>query len=681
MRRLLAVSGVLAALVTAAITGTAATLVLPTAAWAAAPACTESVVEDGADVLDDARVERAAAAFGDQVVVKVISYLTTDGQDLYDRVYEERQRCHGWGFRPGGGRSLLVLAVATQDSQLATHYDGRAQDRFEAAREHAEVDGMGASFGNGRWTRGMVDGLAIYARAYARADGPAHPGGGSGVAPVTGGLDDPGESVGPVESADASPWLLVLPGALVAGGAGWGGWVLLRRRRDTRAARASLAAATDDLAAAWVEVDEAREYVEARVGALPSVDDAVIRQIRSDHAAAAARLEQATATYLTLSQTYAVDKVARLDRDEAAAGLGPVTEAAAALREVHAALTTAEEEVTGFERLRDALPEQVASLRGEAERMTGLLGRRRGEGYRTGDLDGAPSTAEQAARDAEGLGRQLRFGDASNRLAEAAATLAEQTAWLEGLDDYRAALAADLASLEARTADLDAALGDARVTLEHLEATYDPSCVVGVRDRFEAARLGRTRLDDELATIRDDASMSTQAFRRARDEITAAQQSADTIATDAAAAGERERELTELTAQLPLTAQRLVADAAGVREQIEANATAISYLDVVPPVAELESEAGRLGERAKAPKAPLLALRDDLEGLGRRVRDSAAVVTAVIAAYDDTQRVLGAGAAAVAEARDEVDRADVGAGARATLGEAEQALARAEGGA
>lgn len=670
MRRLLAVSGATAALLTALIT-------TPVDAHAGAPACSDSVVEDGAGVLDAARVEQAATEFGDDVVVKVLTYVTTDGQDLYDRVVDERDRCHGWGFRSGGGRSLLVLAVATQDRQLATHYDGRAQDRFAAAREHAEVDGMGASFGNGRWTRGMVDGLAIYARAYARGgdSGVGGPVDGDPGGPVTGGGVP--AAVDSRESSGASPWLLLLPGALVAGGAAWAAWVLVRRRRATRSARAALAMATDDLAAAWVEVDEAREYVAARVAALPSVDDAVVRQVRADHAAATARLEQATATYLTLSQTYAVEKVRRLDRAEATAGLAPVGEAAVALRAAHADLTAAEEAVSAFERLRDGLPVEVAAVRESARRLTGLLESRRAEGYRTGDLDGGPSAAEQAARDAEGLGRQLRFGDAAALLAEASATLAEQTAWLEGLDDYRAALAADLASLEGRTADLDAGLADARVTLEHLESSYDASCVAGVRERVETASVARTRLDGELAAIRDSASMSTQAFRRARDQIVAAQQSADAIATDAAAAGDRERELVELSAQLPLTAQRLAADAAGLRGQIEANATAISYLDVVPPVAELESEAARLGERAQQPKAPLLALRDDLEDVGRRLQSSGAAITGVIAAYDDTQRVLGAATAAVDEARDEVGRPDVGTSARGTLAEAEQALTRA----
>ncbi|HYF73653.1 MAG TPA: TPM domain-containing protein, partial [Nocardioides sp.] len=321
MRRLLAVSGVCPVLVTALVA-------LAAPAPAEEPACSTSMVEDGAGVLDAARIERTAAAFGDdlgsRVVVKVISYVTTDGQDLYDRVYAERQRCHGWGYRPGGGRSLLVLAVATEDRRLATHYDGRAQGRFAAARERAEVDGMGAGFGNGRWTRGMVDGLAIYARAYRRADsGPASGPATGGGSPVT----EPPDEAAATESNEASPWLLVIPGGLVAGGVGWGGWVWVRRRRATREARASLSTAADDLAAAWVEVDEAREYVDARVGSLPSVDDSMVNRIRADHAAALADLEQATAAYLSLSQTYAVDQVARLDRDEAAAGVGPVTAA------------------------------------------------------------------------------------------------------------------------------------------------------------------------------------------------------------------------------------------------------------------------------------------------------------------------------------------------------------------
>ena len=163
MRRLLAASGTLAALLQLVSS--------PGRAAAEDGVCSAGVVSDTAGVLDDARIVKAAEAFDDRVVVKVLSYVTTDGQDLYRRILDERARCGGWGFRPGGGRSLLVLAVATEDRRLASHYDGRALDRFEAARDHAEVDGMGPSFGNGQWTRGMVDGLAIYARAYTRAGG------------------------------------------------------------------------------------------------------------------------------------------------------------------------------------------------------------------------------------------------------------------------------------------------------------------------------------------------------------------------------------------------------------------------------------------------------------------------------------------------------------------------------
>ena len=152
MRRLLAVSGALVALALSPAPLAASTSAAATLAPASAdePICSTGTVVDGAGVLDDARVEKAAAAFGDGIVVKVLSYRTTDGEDLYDRVRDERARCGGWGFRPGRGESLLVLAVATEDRQLASHYDGRALERFEAVREHAEVDGMGASFGNGR---------------------------------------------------------------------------------------------------------------------------------------------------------------------------------------------------------------------------------------------------------------------------------------------------------------------------------------------------------------------------------------------------------------------------------------------------------------------------------------------------------------------------------------------------
>lgn len=663
MRRLLALSGALSVAVLGAL--------VPASADAADPVCADGTVVDLADVLDDAAVERAAEAFDDKVVVKVISVGTTDGQKLYDWVVDRRADCHGWGFRPGQGRSLLVLAVATEDRELGSHYDGRAQGRFEAARDHAELDGMGPSFGNARWTRGMVRGLEMYADAYDEAP------------PVTGGTTFPSEPdrFEPERTVDtsASPWLLAIPALLVAGLGGWGGAALLRRRRAAAAARTALRSATDEMAAAWMEVDDGREYVDARVGSLPSVDDGTVRQVRAAHQAALTELDHVGATYLDLAERYSVEKIADLDADEATAAVPTVRGVTSALQGAQAQMVAAEAAVTAFEELRDALPARLADLRADATRLTALLERRRSDGYKTADLEGSPGDAERAAREAEELAHQLRFGDAGETVDRAAAALAEHEAWLDGLDEYRAALATDTAALENRSTHLDASIAEARVTVQHLEATYDASCLAGLRERVEAAAVARSRLDADLATVRENASMTVQQFRLAREQLTACQQAADQVAADAAAAGERERQLDELTVQLPLTAERLAADAAAVAGRIEANSVAITFLDAVPEVSAVEAEATALGQRARAPKAPLLALEGELASLASSLHEHASTVDAVIAEYDEAQRVLRAAGAAVAEARDEVGRIDVGMSARSTADDAEAALARAEG--
>lgn len=573
-----------------------------------------------------------------------------------------------------------MLAVATEDRRLASHYDGRALTRFDKARDHAEVDGMGASFGNARWTRGMVRGLAIYADAYSATPPASGTGGGAGTG-NGGGVTRPPDTIGSADDGTdlgASRWMLAIPGLIVAGGAGWAGAVLLRRRRATARARAALGAATDEMAAAWLEVDGGREYVDARVSSLPDVDDSAVQQVRAAHAEAGAALEQAAAGYLGLAETYAVEKVSELDADEAAAAVPTVRQATAALRAAHGQMTAAEAGVTDFEKTRDELPARTASLRDDARRVGALLEKRRADGYLTADLDGAPGAAEQAAHEAEDLGSQLRFGDAAGTVTRASEVLAGHAAWLDGLDDFRAALATDLAGLESRATQLDAAIADARVTVRHLEATYDPTCVAGVRERVEAAAVARSRLDGDLSTIRESSSMAVQQFRRAREQIAAAQQTADTITADTAAAGERERELEELTVQLPLAADGLAAAAAGLVERIDTGSAAISYLDTVPEASAFQAEATSIGQRARQPKAPLLALKADLDALEATLLEGTSIVDAAIAAYDETQRVLRAAAAAVDEARGEVGHLDVGVTARAVATDAEAALARAE---
>ena len=230
----------------------------------------------------------ARAAFDDgPVTVKVIAWRDTPGAgDLYDALVDARRQCGGWGFAGGGRRSLLVLGVSVDGRELGSHYDGRAFDRFEAARDGVELDGMGPAFGNGAWTDGRSPASMAMPTPTPRRGPPTTPATGrttSRDGPSGDKLDDAGTSDG----VDVPGWALGLPVGLAAlGGAGWGATRVRRRLKERAAARAALGAATSAMAQAWFELDESDELIDARVAALPPVSDSVADRIRAEHAQA-----------------------------------------------------------------------------------------------------------------------------------------------------------------------------------------------------------------------------------------------------------------------------------------------------------------------------------------------------------------------------------------------------------
>ena len=638
--------------------------------------CAPGMVSDGAGVLDDAGLARAARAFPPAVVVKVISVESTRPDRIYARLTALRADCHGWGFRAGGGRSLLVLMVATSDRRLASHYDGAALAAFDAERHDAEAD-MAHAFANGEWTRGMVVALRDYRAAY--RPGGVHGGAdrAGGGAPRTG---VPSVST-PLADGHAGPsvagWVAVA--VVVVGLLAWLLVALVRRRRRTRVARAALTAATDEMAAAWLELDGRREFVDARVAALPDVDDAAVAAIREQHRVAAGATAAATEGYLRLSQELAADRVRRLDAGAAGAGLGAVRENTVDLRRALARAEQVDAAVTAFDALREAVPARTAALRDGARRLGTLLERRRGEGYRTADQDPVPADLEGAARDAERAAAGLLLGRADELLTAAEQRLVDDETWLTGLDDLRARLEGEVDDLERRAPRLDEALADARIAVEALTRERDPSCLEGVRECVESAETSRRRFAEEVRALREDSSMAVQEFRRAEQRVTAAHALADAVVSDAAAPAERERRLAGLAAGLPLTAQRLAAAAAALQERIETCSAAVSYLDRVPDATALAAEANALGEQARAGRPPLLALERRVADLEARLTESTRTVDHVVTDFEDAQRAVQEAEAAVADARDAVGRHDVGPTARRTADDAEAALHLARG--
>ena len=371
-------------------------------AHAAGELCDSGVVFDGADVLDDRAVSRAArSSYDDRVTVKVIAWeQTPGGGTLYDALVDARTQCAGWGFAGGGRRSLLVLGVSTGGRELGTHYDGWAFDRFDSSRDDVETGAMGPAFGNGQWTDGMVEGLRGYAEVYA-ASSPTR-----GPEPYVPEIDDFSDDFSSDFSSDGggsapSPWLLGVPVGLAAvGGGGYGAVRLRRRLRARAAARASLAHGVSAMAQAWFELDESNELIDARVGALPPVSDSVADGIRTAHTEAVATRDAATATYLRLSEVHTETAVAGMDTEEATRAGHEVEAATRELRDAQAAMAVVEERLSAYDTLREELPARIDALRAGATEVTALLASRQVEGYRTTDNDAAPAAAEGAATDA-----------------------------------------------------------------------------------------------------------------------------------------------------------------------------------------------------------------------------------------------------------------------------------------
>ena len=661
-----------------AVVAWAACLGVATPAHAAGGLCTSGIVHDEADVLDDRAISRAARADFDDgtVTVKVIAWQETPGSGtLYDALVDARAQCGGWGFVGDGSQSLLVLGVSVGGRELGTHYDGAAYTRFEDARDEVEVEGMGPAFGNGQWTEGMLAGLRGYADAY---DSPARSFDPDDFDFPDFAEDDFGTpSTG--SGSDALPWVLGVPAGLAAvGGAGYGGLRLRRGLKARAAARAALGASVSRMAQAWFELDESNELIDARVAALPPVSDQVADEIRAAHVEAVTTRDAATDAYLRISEVYTDATIAKTGTDDALQGAYGVDAATHDLRTAQAAMGGVEERLSAYDTLRDELPARVSALRAQAAEVTGLLASRQAEGYRTGDNDPAPQAAEDAARAVEALIAEQRHGDAAAALTRADTDLAAHRTWLVDLAAFRAALVRDSAELRTRAAGLDRALADAYVTTEGLERDQDPSCLVGVRATVDQAAADRKALDVQLTTVEDHSSMATQQFARAREEITAARQSVDSIGAGAAAPALRVEQLRALSVDLPQRVERAVVEADAVQGQIGTHPAAMTYVAEVPDVSTLRAGAVSVGEDAAQPRPAWLRLDEQLGEVEAGLTRARSVVEQAIGDHEASQRALDNAASAVAAAQGEVRNSDVSGTARQLLDEAQSLLARAE---
>lgn len=172
--------------------------------------------------------------------------------------------------------------------------------------------------------------------------------------------------------------------------------------------------------------------------------------------------------------------------------------------------------------------------------------------------------------------------------------------------------------------------------------------------------------------------MADQQFARAREELTAAQQSAEAIAVDAALPAQRVERLRALSVDLPLRVQRAVVEADAVQGQVTTHPAAMTFLADVPDVATLRAGAVSVGDDLATPRPPYLRLDEQLAEVEAGLVRARAEVDKAIADHEASQRALEEAASAIAAARGEVRHGDVSGAARDLLEEAEGLLARAE---
>ncbi|CAB4954113.1 unannotated protein [freshwater metagenome] len=199
-----------------------------------------------------------------------------------------------------------------------------------------------------------------------------------------------------------------------------------------------------------------------------------------------------------------------------------------------------------------------------------------------------------------------------------------------------------------------------------------------MRATVDEASAARKALDGALRTIEQHTSMADQQFARAREELTAAQQSADAVAAGAAHPALRVEQLRALAVDVPQRVERAVVEADAIQGQVSTHPAAMTFLAEVPDVSGLRSEAVGVGDAAGLAKPPWLRLDSQLAEAEAGLTRARAVVDRAIADHDASQRALDAAASAIAAARDQVVHGDVSGAARELLDDARQQLALAE---
>ncbi len=656
----------------------AVTVFLAPAAHAAADPTCDPLVIDRADVLDDKAVRVAARKVQDEAAdVRVIAYRRVPHGNLDKQMEAEQRRCDSWqGQRNSWKNNLVVLAVSVGDRRTGLYYADTFESQLGREWPRIQADMMNPRFKRDDYTGGMVAALTEVARVI----DPAY------TAPLPAREPRPRPEHRPrqipVDHVEVSPpadgpgvGALVVPaGAAGVGALTWAGIATRRRLRRRSQARAAAVAARDTMADAFVALDEAREFIGARVEALPRVDDVKLNATRTLNGSVAEQIRAVMVTYVDTAETFPAESLSEMSTAEAVAAEQAMTGIAATMQTLSGDLEKVTAQLDDLESLRATLPGLVGQVRDLARQVERLLPQRTLQGFFVEGFAASLPGIEEECAEVDRLLAELRYGDAEVKANAVLTAVQTLHSTVDGLPAHQQQLRADLDALRAEESRARSALDAALAVTGTLEETRHTSCTEDVRALM-------TQTVAELATLPallDDLDRSSSMKVQELDAADAAAAEARRVVAvvdenSAAPAGRRDR-LDHLEATLPTVVDDVAGALARLRESVAGNATAVSYLDRPVPEDTLSHDLDDARSELEQPRPRLLVAEETLTALAATVRAEQDRVDTIVGEYAEVDRLMQLAQSAVSSASAMAGRMHAGYRARDLAADAEQLL-------
>lgn len=652
-------------------------MALPVAAVTAAPraATCGRLVIDHADVLDDKAVRAAARKLEAQAAdVRVVTYRRVPRGNLDKYMNVEQSRCDSW--QGGNGRwknNLVVFAVSVGDRTTGLYYAetfesdlGRQWPRIQARR-------MNPRFARGDYTGGMVAGLTEVARVVdASYTEPVAP------------LPAPSRPLGPppprsTASKAVPGWVVAIPlGAGGLGGLTWAGVSARRRLRRRAAARTAALAAADEMATTFLELDRLKKFIQARVEALPAVDDVKTNAIREDFAMTAEQISVVMTSYVDVAEEYPAQALARLSTADAAEAELTVKGVATTMAQLAEGLKRTEAQLDELDSLRTSLPGRIAKVREVSQEVDRLLPERSAQGFFVDGYAARLPHIETGCTEAEQLLAELKVGDAAAVTAATSAAAHALFAAVQELPRIQEELRSELEVLRGAQRRCRLLLEGAASLTEQLEASRHASCTEDVRALMAQAAQKLREVPALLDELDRASSMRVQDFDGASRTAQHAEDLLSEVEAACVAPVQRRDQLAELDTALPATLDAVAAALRRLQDSVSANGAAVEFLDervrsdtLCQDLDDVRSELERVQPRLLRVAEALARLSSEVESEQRRVDRG-------IRDFEEVEQLLRRARSEVSSACSTADRSHAGRRARELADDAERLLGEAE---